>query len=65
MNRSEDLRKARRKFVKNYVSGFNGYTKDAVKNLSQRLFLTPSTIWKDLKYDSKEEKSGRGPLPGI
>lgn len=65
MNRSEDLRRKRREFVQNYVHGFNGYTKDAVNNLSKRLFLTPSTIWKDLKYDSKEEKSGSRTLPGI
>ena len=54
MNRDQDKLKARRAHVKSFVSKYNGKTIDAIKELSDALFLSETTIWKDLFY--KEEK---------
>ena len=54
MKRSEDLKKARIAYVKKVVNttGARSHSKTkAVRKLSKKLFLSPATIWNDLKSE--------------
>lgn len=59
MNRSSDKLKKRRAFVKDFFDNYDGFLKDAAKDLSERLFLSESTIWNDyysvLETENKKE----------
>lgn len=54
MVKGDDKLSARRAHVNNYVKNYEGHTKEAVKELADGLFLSESTIWKDLRSDCKD-----------
>lgn len=56
MNRDNSKLQARQAYVKKYIENYKGFTKDAVNELSESLFLSDKTIWKDLKADTTDEK---------
>ena len=54
MKKRYDRLEARREHVSNYVNDYDGSAVQAVENLSNSLFLSESTIWRDLKLHSKD-----------
>ena len=59
MKRDEDKKQARAEFVQQYVNTYEGKTVMAVKELSDKLFLSEVTIWRDLTITT--EKQGEKP----
>ena len=55
MKRDTNLKEQRAEFVQQYVNEYNGKTEIAVRELSDKLFLSERTIWYDLT--AKTEKS--------
>jgi hypothetical protein len=55
MQRNKEKLKSRRDYVRRFVGSYRGLTKDAVKELADRLFLSENTIWKDLLFTIKTE----------
>lgn len=56
MKKRNDQLQARREHVSDYVENYDGRAIDAVENLSNQLFLSKATIWRDLKMHSKDGK---------
>jgi len=56
MNRNSKLVDARRKYIKKIVSGSRRGITKTVENLSQRLFISPRTIYADLAKAGSEKK---------
>ena len=48
MKRCEDKLKERAQYVQQYVNEYVGKTEAAVRELSETLFLSERTIWRDL-----------------
>ena len=51
MNRNSKLVKGRAKHIKNYVAKSKKNTTQAVKDVADKLFISPETAWKDLAKD--------------
>ena len=56
MNKSKELLKARREHIKNRVNNAISTVKEVTK-ISKELFLSESTIYKDLKHGCKDENT--------
>ena len=48
MKRCEEKLKERAQYVQQYVNKYEGKTEAAVRELSETLFLSERTIWRDL-----------------
>jgi len=51
VNKHKDKIQKRSDFVKQFINNHKGLTTDAVKKVSERLFLSEKTIWNDYKSD--------------
>lgn len=60
MNRDNDKLNKRREYVRKTVNEHNGKTKDIVRELSDSLFVSEATIWKDLKASNSKEENHNG-----
>lgn len=48
MKKSKEIIQNRSDFIRQFVNNYKGSTVDAVKKVSDRLYLSESTIWKAL-----------------
>jgi len=54
MKKAAGKLEARREHVKDFINNYEGKTVNAVKDLSESLFLSKATIWSDLKESSRD-----------
>jgi DeoR/GlpR family transcriptional regulator of sugar metabolism len=55
MKRDMDKKQARAEFVQQYVNRYDGKTESAVRELSEKLFLSEVTIWRDLTITTETQ----------